>query len=128
MLAAAVKRSYHIPFGGRAELLLAEDVADLFLEATLAEAGGASVFNLGGNCRSVEQIIEAIETVRPAMRDRLTFSDEPLPFLPAFDETELQETLGPFSYTPLREGVRRTIELFESAAEADLVGPEMLGD
>lgn len=126
MLAAVLDRPYRVPFGGRAEFQFAPDVADLFLRGALSDRDGPGVFNLGEGGRSMEELVAAIVSARPSAADLIAFEDAPLPFPPALDDEALQEAIGPFTYTSLEDGVRRTIERLERAVEEGTVSADRL--
>jgi nucleoside-diphosphate-sugar epimerase len=124
MLAAAVGRSYHISYGGRAVFQYAPDAADVFLRAARGDGHGAPVYNLGGSAASLEQIVAAIEATAPDSRGRITFEPASLPHPPEIDGAELDRALGPIPWTPLDVGVRTTIEHFRRAAETGRLNVE----
>jgi nucleoside-diphosphate-sugar epimerase len=127
MLAAVLGEDYHIPFGGAAEYHHGRDVGALFARAALSDRDGATVHNLGACSYQMDEIVAAIEEVRPRIRGRISFTRSALPFPPALSDETLQDTLGPYTYTSIEEGVRATVDHFERAVEEDLVGREMLG-
>jgi nucleoside-diphosphate-sugar epimerase len=118
MLAAAAGRPYHLGFGGRFDLQLADDVAKTFIQAARAPFTGAEVFNLRGQLVHVRDIVAAIEAAEPGARGRITFAEAPLPFPEDMDEAPLAAALGPLPNTPLAEGVPATIQMFKQALAA----------
>jgi UDP-glucuronate 4-epimerase len=110
MLAAAIGRPFHIPFGGRMQFQYAPDLARAFIDAARTVPTGAQVFNLGGPVVSMEQIVEAIRTAAPDAE--VTFDDVALPF-----PSRLPEPWFDMSYTPLEQGVRETVETFALASD-----------
>jgi nucleoside-diphosphate-sugar epimerase len=110
MAAAARGERYEIPFGGRAQFQYAPDAARLFIEAARSPGEGAAVRNLGGPSEHVTDVIAAIEEVVPEAAGTITFAEETLLPLP-----EEMDAVNPVS-TPLREGVRETIELLRAAS------------
>jgi nucleoside-diphosphate-sugar epimerase len=118
MLAAALGRPHHIPFGGRSVYQYAEDTARAFIQAARAPFAGAEAFNLGGSVAHVRDVIAAIETTEPSSRGQITFDDTPLPFPAEMDGAPLEAAIGPLPVTPLEVGVRETVGLFRRAAAA----------
>jgi UDP-glucuronate 4-epimerase len=109
MAAAARGEDYAIAFGGRTQLQFAPDAARVFVAAARAATEEARVFHLGGQAVSLEECAAAIEEAAPGV----TISVEAgniLPFPEEFDGSELDRAVGPISWTPLAEGVRRTVE------------------
>jgi nucleoside-diphosphate-sugar epimerase len=109
MVAAVRGESYEIPFGGRAQFQYAPDAARLFVDAARSPGEGAEVRNLGGPPEHVADVIAAIEAAAPGVAGTITFKDDVL--LPLPEEMEARRPVS----TPLREGVRETIELLEHA-------------
>lgn len=121
MLAAALGRPYHIPFGGVNSMQWASDVARYFIQAAEAEWPNAGVFNLSGVSASIPEVIAAIETAVPGARGSLTYDDKQLPFPFDYDDTALQQAIGAIPHTPLATGVADTITHFQRLAAAGLV-------
>jgi nucleoside-diphosphate-sugar epimerase len=114
MAAAARGEDAHIAFGGTTQLQYAPDTARVFIAAARAAADGARVFHLGGPAVTLAEAAEAIEEAAPGVT--VTVDEETiLPFPASFDGSALDEALGGISWTPLREGVRATVELLRSA-------------
>ena len=113
MAAAARGERYEIAFGGRAQFQYAPDAAEKFIAGARAcpGSGGAPVRNLGGPSEHVEDVIAAIEAVVPEAAGTITFARDvelPLP--------EDMAAVDPVR-TPLREGVRETIEMLRAAQQ-----------
>jgi UDP-glucuronate 4-epimerase len=109
MAAAARGERYEIPFGGRAQFQYAPDAAEKFIAGARGCTGGAAVRNLGGPSEHVEDVIAAIEAVVPEAARTITYARDvelPLP--------EDMASADPVR-TPLREGVRETIEMLRAA-------------
>jgi UDP-glucuronate 4-epimerase len=110
-MAAAVKgERYEIPFGGRAQFQYAPEVAAMFIDAARSAGDRASVRNVGGPSEHVAEVIAAIEAAMPEAVGTITYKEDVLLALPEDMEAERPVT------TPLRQGVRETIELLSSAA------------
>jgi nucleoside-diphosphate-sugar epimerase len=124
MAAAAVGRDYRISFGGTAVYQHADDVAGVFIRAARTMTDGAPVFNLGGTRAAMADVVAAIEAAAPAMVGRITYVADPLPVPEGVDGSPLEAQIGPVSWMPLDEGVRRTIEHFRAAAAAGTLDVE----
>lgn len=116
MKAAAKGEPYEVSYGGKCNFQYADDTAKAFIQAAYARHEGADVYNLGGGAVDMREIIEAIELASPAARGKITFVDRPLPFPPSASNTELEKVIGPICSTPLRDGVRQSIELYSREA------------
>jgi UDP-glucuronate 4-epimerase len=109
MEAAARGEDYEIAFGGRTQMQLASDTARVFVACARAASEDARVFHLGGPAVGMSEVARAIEEAAQGVTivvDEQTL----LPFPEEFDGTALDEAIGPISWTPLRDGVRRTID------------------
>jgi UDP-glucuronate 4-epimerase len=112
MAAAARGEPYHIGWGGRCQFQYAGDAARTFVAAARAAPEGAPVFNLGGSASHMGEVVAAIEAAAPESAGRITFDDVQLPFPAELDAGALADVVGPIEETPLRDGVRETIEIF----------------
>ena len=111
MAAAARGEAYEIPFGGSAQFQYAADAARLFIQAARAPGDRASVRNLGGPSERVSDVITAIEEAAPEAAGRITFKADVL--LPLPEEMDAERPVS----TPLKDGVRETIEILKGAPE-----------
>lgn len=127
MLAAALGKPYHIPFGGRFNFQYADDLAAAFIKAAHAPFEGAEAFNLPGSVVRMQDVVAAIEEAEPAMEGKLTFDDVPLPFPEEVEYTPIFDVLGDLPVTPLEEGVAATIARFKVDIGAGRLAAEMLG-
>lgn len=118
MKAAVVGRPFHIRFGGRTDFLYAADAADAFIRAALLEVDGAHVFNLHGETAAIADVVAEIERLKPEARGTLTYDETPLAIPPELDATALHTFLGKTTQTPVADGVRETIERFETLHRA----------
>ena len=109
MAAAAMGEDYRIPFGGRTQLQFAPDAARVFIDSARAATEGARVFHLGGPVVSIVETAREIEAAAPGVT--IGVDDQTiLPFPEEFDGSALEAALGPISRTPLRDGVRQTVD------------------
>lgn len=112
MLATVAGKAFHINFGGTAQYQLASDVALQFIESADKPSEGAYAFNLGTPPVSMEEIVEVIKTIVPDAQ--ITFEPMQLPFPIGFDDTELRKHAKTVYETPLKEGIRKTINHFRA--------------
>jgi UDP-glucuronate 4-epimerase len=121
MAAAARGEPYEIPFGGRAQFQYAPDVARMFIEAAREAREGACVRNLGGPSEHVADVIAEIEAALPQAAGTITFREDRLLPLP-----EEMEAVRPVT-TPLRDGVRETVEVLAEAQRRSSRGQDAAG-
>ena len=75
MLAAASGTSYQVPYGGRAELQHARDVARQFIATSRTPVEGAIVLDPPGSPVAMSDVIDAIHAVVPESADSVGFDD-----------------------------------------------------
>jgi nucleoside-diphosphate-sugar epimerase len=121
MLAAAVGRSYRIPFGGRSQFQYAPDVARAFVAAARVEAAGATVHNLAGSSLEMREVVAAIEAAAPGSAGRIVFDDVLLPFPAEVDATSFERLAGSIAETPFPDAVADAVARFRDLAERGLV-------
>ncbi len=118
MLAAAVGRPFRVNWGGEAGYHHARDVAAAFIAAARAcESGGETdTYNLAVDTRSMDEVVAAIREAAGETAD-VTYEPVQLPFPSAYDASALERRLGGLPpLTPIRQGVRETVETFRAAA------------
>jgi len=118
MVAAAVGRPYHVPFGGTAMYQHAQDAAAAFIAASRAMPPGAPVRNLGGEMVAMADIVAAIESEAPEAAGRITHAAEPLFFPEGLHHADLEDVTGPIRFRPMAEGIRDTMAFVRDAVAA----------
>jgi UDP-glucuronate 4-epimerase len=128
MLAAAAGTSFRIPYGGRAELQHARDVARQFIAAARATVEGAVVLDPPGQPASIAEVVDAIVAAAPSAAGAVGFDDVVGVGVPdQGDSSSFVALLGELPTIPLREGVAETIESFRGLLARGLVQPEPAG-
>jgi nucleoside-diphosphate-sugar epimerase len=110
--AAALGRPYHITYGGWQDLQYVDDVAKTFVRCLEAPYEGARSYNLRGDVIDLPAFHRALCDVEPAAGRLITFGERQIAIAYDLDDAALQRDLGPMPRTPLREGIRRTLEHF----------------
>jgi len=125
MLAAASGTSFQVPYGGRAELQHARDVARQFIAASRRAVQGAFVLDPPGRPVAMADVIAAIHAAEPSSVGSVGFDDVvPMGLPEAGDTAPFVALLGDLPTVPLREGVAETIESFRGLLARGLVQPE----
>jgi nucleoside-diphosphate-sugar epimerase len=125
MLAAAAGTSYRIPYGGRAEMQHARDVARQFIAASRARVEGATVLDPPGQPTSMAEVMDAILEAAPGAAGAVSFDDVVGVGVPEKGDTaSFVALLGELPTIPLRDGVAETIESFRGLLARGLVKPE----
>ncbi|OAE98945.1 nucleoside-diphosphate sugar epimerase [Bradyrhizobium centrolobii] len=108
--AAARGESYVIPYSSTAGLVFVDDVVAAYEAALLREPDGAHVFNLPGEVVSNDDVVAAVRTVVPDAK--IGIDGPELPFAEDIGEGDLRRVFPHLPATSLRDGIRRTIELY----------------
>ncbi len=112
MKAAIRGEAYEISYGGEFDFQFADDVAKAFIQAATADYQGAYCYNFEKNQVHMKEVVEAIEEVCEEAKGLITYQDVPLPFPRNVSGDELDQLIGKVPVTPLKEGVKRSIEIF----------------
>ncbi len=113
MKAAVVGRPYAIHFTGQIDLQYVDDCARIFLRCAEQDLPGARAYTLRGAVLHIEQFIATLEEVYPRARGLIRAEGRHLPIAADLDDSTLVRDLGNVPRTPLDQGIRRTIEIFE---------------
>jgi nucleoside-diphosphate-sugar epimerase len=121
--AAVVGRPYTIGFTGGLDLQYVDDTAKIFLRCAESELPGAHVYTLRGAVVEMEDFLETLASLFPQARKLIRAEGRPLPIAHDLDDSALVRDLGEVPRTPLEQGIRETVEIFErlhSAGRLDL--------
>jgi nucleoside-diphosphate-sugar epimerase len=113
--AVARKEPFQIRISGPMDLQYVEDVAAIFNGCLLSGKTGAHVFNMAGHLLNIEDYPAILERVRPGAAALISVTGNPVPVSARMDDAALRGYLGGIPETPLEEGVRRTLDMFESS-------------
>lgn len=106
-------QAYKIPLGGYMDLQYVEDVAESFIRCLLAPIEGAHVFNLAGDVVHMDELVVALERIRPGAGKLITAGGPQVPVAYRMDDSALRAAVADIPKTALEDGVRQTIELYE---------------
>lgn len=112
--AALLGRPYTIGFSGETAFNYVEDAAQVFVACSLAARSGAEALNMRGERLTVEAFVRDLELEVPAARGKIGVAGGPIPVAYDVIESGLQGLIGAVPHTPVREGIRRTAELFRA--------------
>jgi nucleoside-diphosphate-sugar epimerase len=110
--ALALRRRYHIQYGGWQDLQFVEDVAWAFVRCLEVPYSGARSYNLRGAVVGMPAFHQTLCCVDPEAAMLISYGDQQLPIAYDLDDTALQRDFGALPTTPLEEGVDRTLEHF----------------
>jgi nucleoside-diphosphate-sugar epimerase len=126
ILAALVGRPFRIAFGGSTLFQFAPDAAAAIIAAARARPEGSPVFNLTGAAASIDEFVAAVADVIPGADRLITHEPTPLPFPDVIDADGLA-AVADVPVTPLADGIRRTIELFQRRLAGSGLDPDEHG-
>ncbi len=113
--AAALGRSYEIPFSTESCFQYVGDVADSFAALATASWDGALMSDVTDTVQSTADVLDAIRTVVPDA-DISAAGAERIAPPGGFDTAALQTVVGDRQEVSLTEGIRRTVELYRRIA------------
>lgn len=110
-------RPYTIKFTGAVDMQYVDDTAQIFLHCAEAAWTGARAYSLRGSVMTVEQFIGALEKVSPGARGLIRAEGAALPIAADLDDSALARDLGSVPNTPLEQGIRETMAIFQKLHE-----------
>jgi nucleoside-diphosphate-sugar epimerase len=113
MRAVAMGEPFRIRLTGHMDLQYVEDVAESFTGCLLAPLEGAHVFNLEGAVIAMDELIETLERLRPGASRLITAEGPQVPVAYRMDGSRLRAHVSGIPRTPLEDGIRKTLEMFE---------------
>ena len=108
----AIGRPFHITFGGVQDMQFAEDVAGAFIRCAEAPYTGAKAYNLRGDRVDMPTFRALLAEVEPAAAKLVTCGDKQIAVAYDLDDSGLRKDVGSLPQTPLRDGIKRTLEHF----------------
>jgi nucleoside-diphosphate-sugar epimerase len=111
--AAVLRRPYLIGFTGTIDLQYVRDTARIFIRCAERDIPGAKVYTPRGSVVRVEDFIHTLEQVLPHADGLIKARGKQLPIAADLDDSALKHDLGEAPRTPLEEGIRETVNIFE---------------
>ena len=110
--AAALDKSYKIPYTGKYSWLYAGEAALAFITSVSKDMVGSHVFNLNGSCETIENGLKLIRELKP--NSSVTCEGQPLPFPPDLDDLPLRKYIGDYTSVSVQKGIEHTLKAFET--------------
>jgi nucleoside-diphosphate-sugar epimerase len=107
-----LNRAYHVSYGGVQDMQYVDDVAKITVRCLEATYQGAKSYNLRGHVVDMPALHRAMCEVEPAAAKLITFGERQIAIAYDLDDRSLQREFGPMPLTPLKEGIRQTLEIF----------------
>jgi nucleoside-diphosphate-sugar epimerase len=108
----ALGRPYHISYGGWQDLQFVDDVAKAFVRCLEAPYQGAKAYNLRGAVVNLKTFYDTLCEVDPAAKSLVTYGDRQIAIAYDLDDAAIQREVGNIPKTPLKDGIRQTLEAF----------------
>lgn len=125
MKAVALGKPFQIRVSGFMDLQYVEDVAESFIYCALSDLPGAHVFNLAGAIVKMEDFVTRLDGLRPGAAQLIGVSGPQVPVSYKMDDTALRSKIPGIPHTSIEEGMRKTVEMFESLHRAGRLNPEL---
>ena len=119
MLAAALGRTYTIPYRATLMMQHVQEVADAFIACLDTDAAGAHVFDLKGAKADTAEIAAVIRDVVPGAE--IAIGDDRLSLPHGQDDAALRKFVKSWPAISLRQGVEKTVDAFRTLAARGLV-------
>ena len=117
MKSVVLGKPYRIRVTGFMDLQYVEDVAATFVECLVSPLEGAHVFNLAGDMVRIDEFIRRLDRLRPGAAHLVTAEGPQVPVAYRMDDSQLRSKIPGIPRTPLEEGMRKTLELFDRLRE-----------
>ncbi|MBY0506964.1 MAG: NAD-dependent epimerase/dehydratase family protein [Bryobacteraceae bacterium] len=105
--------SYTLPVSGPMDLQYVEDVAAAFVAGLFADIDGAHVCNLAGEVIDMRDFVTLVEEIRPRAKGTLAVTGPRVPVANRMDDTLLNRLIPGLPKTPVADGIRRTLAVYE---------------
>ena len=119
--AAVMGEAYEIPYSGPISWLHAGEAASAFIAAISRDTEGAPVFDLNGDCETVEQGLKILGGLVPD--HRISITGGPLPVPPDLDDAPARAFLGNYASVGIRDGIEATYRDLNSLWADGRLGP-----
>jgi nucleoside-diphosphate-sugar epimerase len=113
MRAVALGQPFRIRLTGHMDLQYVADVAESFVRCLLDPLEGAHVFNLEGTVVTMHELIELLERLHPGASRLISAAGPEVPVAYRMDGAQLRASVPGIPQTPLSDGMRETLELFQ---------------
>ena len=111
--ACLLGRPYAINFGGTTDFQYVHDTARAFVLASTRPYTGAKSYNLRGDVVTLTQFHAALTAVLPAAATLVTTGTAQIAIAYDLSDDGIARDLGPMPKTPLVDGIRETVAIFE---------------
>ncbi len=107
-------KPFQIGLTGFMDFQYVEDVAESFVRCLLSPVEGAHVFNLAGDIVLIEDFIGMLDEIAPGASQLITCAGPQVPVAFRMDASQLHAHVPGIPKTPMKEGIRRTLEMYRA--------------
>jgi len=111
--AVLLGRPYHISFGGWSDFQYVDDVAQAFILSLERPYQGAKSYNLRGAVVTLADYHAALTRVLPEAGELVTVGTSQIAICYDLSDAGIERDLGAMPKTPLEDGIRATVEVFQ---------------
>jgi nucleoside-diphosphate-sugar epimerase len=111
--AAVAGRPYTLKLTGGVDLQYVRDTAEIFVRSAESRLEGAKAYTPRGEVIQIEEFLKVLCRLLPQAKELVRADGKPLPIAYDFDDSALVRDLGAAPRTPIEQGVRETMEIFE---------------
>jgi len=115
---AVLSEEYNIPYTGNYSWLYAGEAAAAFIYSVIKEHNTSHVFNLNGQCETIEKGISIIKSLKPEAK--ISCSGESFPFPPDLSDEPLRKVIGNYPTYSIEDGITDTFNSFLKLNELGL--------
>lgn len=112
--AAVLGRRYAVSFGGVMDFQHVQDVAETFVLACERQFTGAGAFNLRGAVVGLDEFRRTLVRVLPEAEPLVTVGSSQIGIAYDLSDDGLQAAIGPVPKTSLEDGIRDTVDRFQT--------------
>lgn len=124
IVAAVAGQPFQFRFSGGLGMQYAPDVAEMFVRSALAAPHGAPALNIRGEVTTVEDVVDAIETVVPGAKELLEVPSDARISAADVSDAGLRGLLGVLPDTPMATGIGETVAMLRPLLAAGALRPE----
>ena len=106
---------------GHMDLQYVADVAESFVRCALDPLEGAHAFNLEGTVVAMDELIGILDRLRPGASRLIEAEGPQVPVAYRMDGTQLRAHVPGIAQTPLEDGIRETLDMFERLHRAGVI-------
>lgn len=125
MKAVSLSVPFQIRVSGHMDLQHVSDVAESFILCALSDVPGAHIFNLQGTIVEMNELVAILDRLRPGAAKLISVTGPQVPVSYRMDGSALHAAVPGIPQTPMEDGIRQTLELFEKLKAEGRLSPTL---